>query len=226
MLRVKQIFIALFALTWATDVLIDSSVFAASKVAQAANAPEESLRLKRDQFYKRFTFGLPSLDQLEGGEITDCFAPGVRERLSLEAETIVIGKVITQQVFFSKDQRNAYTEFSLAVEQVVKNETSQSIRINDTLTTTRWGGRIQLSSDRVQEWAIRGLGMPMMGNRYLLFLEGHQDEAIFYILTGYELGPEGIKPIDKLDENVLPFSSYKGSDERDFLRIVKNEIFR
>jgi hypothetical protein len=92
------------------------------------------------------------------------------------------------------------------------------------LTTTRWGGQIQLSSGRVQKWAIRGLGMPKAGNRYLFFLEGHQDEAIFYILTGYKLSPQGIKPIDNLNEKILPFSLYKVRDEHEFIQIIKDGI--
>jgi hypothetical protein len=226
MTRKKKIIIGLFTLVFSTKILIDRSIFAAPQTAQSPNSSEESLRLKRDHFYKSFTFGLPSLDQLDGGEITDCFAPGVRERLSLEAKTIVIGKITNQHAFFSKDRRNAYTEFSFMVEQVIKAETKQPIKVDEMLTTSRWGGKILLSSGRVQDWLIRGLGMPMAGNRYLLFLEDHQDEAMFYILTGYEFGAEGIKPIDSLDAKVLSFSSYKGSDEQEFIRIIKEAIVK
>src|SRR5262245_21686920 len=66
---------------------------------EVADSNERALRLKRDKFYERFTFGLPALDLLNDGkpvdggtiEITDCFAPGVRERLAIEADTILVG---------------------------------------------------------------------------------------------------------------------------------------
>jgi hypothetical protein len=68
-----------------------SDPIAEYRAPKSRNTAEQELRSKRDQFYRRFTFGLPSLDQLNGGQITDCFAPAVRETFALESKTILIG---------------------------------------------------------------------------------------------------------------------------------------
>src|SRR5215831_16922824 len=97
-----------------------SDPIAEYRTPKSNNTAEQELRSKRDQFYRRFTFGLPSLDQLNGGQITDCFAPGVRETFSLESKTILIGKIFEAKAYFSDDRRNVYTEFLFNVESIIR----------------------------------------------------------------------------------------------------------
>lgn len=210
----------------------EQSPIASFSTTGASDPNEQSLRLKRDKFYERFTFGLPALDLLDNGkpvnegtiEITDCFAPGVRERLAIEAGTILVGATSDAKAFFSGNKKHVYTEFSFVIEQVIKDKATHPLNVNDRILIGRWGGRLRFPAGKVEQFTIKTLGMPKSGRRLVLFLERHEEEQFFYVITGYELGNGIISPLDNLDEHKLPFSAFRGSDELEFLKLIKEKV--
>lgn len=185
---------------------------------------ERTLREARDKHYERFTFGLPSLDQVGGGEHTDCYAPGVREKLALEKDTVLVGDVINAQAYFTRNKKHVYTEYTVRVNQILKKGEAILLEVGMEIVTERWGGGVQFSSGEIRRYGVRKLGMPEVGQRYLFILEGHQKEKDFYIWTAFKLSGGQISPIDKLESRLLPLAGYKGSDESKFLTKVRKAI--
>lgn len=185
---------------------------------------ERALREARDKHYERFTFGLPSLDQVGGGEHTDNYAPGVREKLALEKDTVLVGVVINAQAYFTKNKKHVYTEYIVRVNEILKKGEVIPLEVGMDIVTERWGGGVQFPSGEIRHYGVRTLGMLEVGQRYLFILEGHQKEQDFYIWTAFKLSGGQISPIDKLDSKLLPIAGYKGSDENEFLIKIRKAI--
>ena len=182
---------------------------------------ERALRELRNKHHERFTFGLPSLDQLGGGEHADCYAPGVREKLALEKDTVLVGEVMKAHTYFTKNKKHVYTEYVVRVNEVLKQRRATPAEVGMEIVAERWGGAVRFPKGEIRRYGVRTLGMPEAGQRYLFILEGHKD---FYIWTAFRLSSGQISPIDKLDSKLLPLAGYKGSDESEFLIEVRKAI--
>lgn len=186
---------------------------------------ERALREMRDKHYERFTFGLPSLDQVGGGGTTDCYAPGVREKLALEKDTVLLGGIIDAHAYLNSTKQHVYTEYRVRVEQILKSG-SDVLNPGKEIVTGRWGGGIQFPSGEVREYWVRKLGMPDVGQRYLFFLEEQKEGGDFYIWTAFRLNADSITVIDDLDSKLFPLAAYKGSNEIKFLSKVRKVLSR
>jgi predicted butyrate kinase (DUF1464 family) len=60
--------------------------------------------------------------------------------------------------------------------------------------------------------------MPAVGARYAFFLNALKED--YSILTAYELGAEGVMPLD----NSRQFQVYERENESDFLRALREAI--
>jgi hypothetical protein len=186
---------------------------------------ERALRRIRDKHYERFTFGLPSLDLVGGGGTTDCYAPGVREKLALEQDTVLVGGIIDAHVYLNSTKQHVYTEYRVRVEQVLKSG-GDALSPGKEIVTGRWGGGIQFSSGEVREYWVRKLGMPDVGQRYLFFLQGQKEGGDFYIWTAFKLNNDSITVIDQLDSKLFPLAAYEGSNEVEFFSKVRKALAR
>lgn len=63
-----------------------------------------------------------------------------------------------------------------------------------------------------------GNGMPAVGARYVLFLNVLDGD--YRILTAYELGTEGVMPLDKSRQ----FETYDGKSEAEFFIALRDAI--
>jgi hypothetical protein len=62
--------------------------------------------------------------------------------------------------------------------------------------------------------------MPAVGARYIFFLNVVDED--YSILTGYQLGTEGVVPLD----NSRQFQVYQGQNEADFLTALRDAVSR
>ena len=73
--------------------------------------------------------------------------------------------------------------------------------------------------------------MPVVGQRYVFFLERNPEQYSYSILTAYELRSGKIRPMDGKDapggqNSTWGGDAYRGTDELQFLRDVENAIAR
>jgi hypothetical protein len=137
-----------------------------------------------------------------------------------QSDAIAIGNVTGSRAFLSADKHAVYSEFPLQVEQILKDST-QSISVGASITTTRFGGIVRFPSGRKYVYQISRQAWPATGSRYILFLrKGLTGD--FDIVTGYELRNGTAQPLDGTDlPGALPFQKYAGASETDLLEAIR-----
>jgi hypothetical protein len=167
-----------------------------------------------------------------GGTETKRIAGWLRKLPALPVETsdaVVIGEVTDAQSHLSNDKTGVYTEFTVLVGEVLKNQSAAPLAPSAALTVQRDGGRVLFPSGSVHSYSFHFQGMPAAGRQYVLFLKRNEDGETFYVRTAYELRAGRVFPVDGVDlppgATELPqFASYKGADQAAFLGEVRAAI--
>lgn len=143
-----------------------------------------------------------------------------------KSNVIVIGKINEAEAHLSSDRTGVYSEFSIEIEKVFKDETS-SLKIAEIVSANRSGGAVRFASGKVQEYRFRRQAMPRADGRYLLFLR-RSEAGDLDILTGYELLNGIVRPLDGEDvkdsRSALVFSKYRGKSETQLLKDLQAAI--
>jgi hypothetical protein len=120
---------------------------------------------------------------------------------------IISGEVLDSQAHLSNDKHGIYTELTVRVDEVINNSTSAQIAQGKTITAEREGGIVQYSNGNQRLYHLAGEGMPVAGRKYVLFLKAIEQSHDYEILTGYELSPTGVVPVD-LSSQFKPYEGY------------------
>ena len=84
---------------------------------------------------------------------------------------MAVGVVKNVQTYLSEDRRGIYTEYTVAIEEVLKDESGLSLYPGTTIALDRMGGAVRLPTGRVLRDVVKGNGPPLIpGRRYVLFL--------------------------------------------------------
>lgn len=146
-----------------------------------------------------------------------------------ESDAVLIGDVTDAAAYLSTDKTSVYSEFALAVAEVLK-DAKADIPIGETITAQRSGGGVRFGSGKVLVRGLLGKPLPKKGTRYVFFLKRNDDVNDFSILTAYELRGGRVFPLDGLTPKgdvVTPFAAYqqyKGTDQGVFLAKVRDLI--
>jgi hypothetical protein len=140
---------------------------------------------------------------------------------------VIIGRIGKAEAYLSENKTGIYSEFTVKVEVILKNEVTNPLSVNTSIIVYRTGGRLRLPSGKIIVSAVSRQDMPQQNSRYLLFLShtslsGIVDED-FAILTGYELQNGKVFPLDK----VLPghqINKYTGVSENALLTELNSAL--
>jgi hypothetical protein len=196
----------------------------ADYIAPESTDPEK--RVRRQGKAKRLF--KPNLTVHENAGVTAGTASQVALLDSLAAaaaksNAVIVGQVTSAQAYLNSDKSNVYSEFTIRVDEVLKNDSYVPLTTGNSIITARNGGRIRYPSGRVTLYFIAGEGMPRIGHRYVLFLSRDEQEQDYDILTGYELRAGCVALLDELTDG-HPLIAYKGTDELAFLNEIRAAI--
>lgn len=140
---------------------------------------------------------------------------------------IVLGEVVDAQAYLSDDKTGVYSEFSVRIEEVFKNDNITPIFPGSLVITERYGGRVRFPSGRVILYGNREQGMPRLSRRYVFFLE--RSDQQYSILTAYELLSGLIYPVDGRNApggggSQWTGDAYQETDGAQFLSEVQSAI--
>jgi hypothetical protein len=107
---------------------------------------------------------------------------------------IALGEIVDAQAYLSDDKTGVYSEFSVRIEEVFKNDNLAPLFPGSLVVTERYGGRVRFRSGHVILYGNREQGFPRQGGRYVFFLERNDQE--YLILTAYELLSGRVYPLD------------------------------
>lgn len=147
-----------------------------------------------------------------------------------QSDVIVVGQVTSAQAFLSEDKTNVYSEFTILIDEILKNNSSIGLTAGNTLTAVRSGGAVRFPSGKVIQRGFGGKPFPLLNGRYVFFLNYEKEQQDYPIITAYELRGGVVFPLDGFDidgrllEPYAQYQQYKGWNEADFLSKVRESI--
>lgn len=147
-----------------------------------------------------------------------------------KSDVIAIGEVNGAQAFLTNDKTAIYSEFTIALQDILKSNSTEQLFPGSSVVVTRTGGRMRLPSGKVLIRGIDGQQMPQTGRRYLFFLRRNESTQDYSIITGYEINNQQVLPLDGISAKgasiprLAAYQQYKGTPVADFLRAVQEAI--
>ena len=149
-----------------------------------------------------------------------------------QSEAVVICTVVKAQPYLTESETAMYTEFTINVEEVLKNDGLSTLSAGSTVTADREAGAMRLHDGRVIRYETGGQGrLPRAARRYVLFLKRTHDGEDLSILTGYELRDGHVFPLDGETRTFSPDTGqftrkapFEGVDEATFLELVRAAV--
>jgi hypothetical protein len=196
---------------------------------EPSNANEKARRNARGKrFDGRVRVSEPSPDAGAKG-ILDSWMRSLPALPVGASDAIVIGDITNAQAYLSPDKNGVYTEYTVRVDEVLKQSSAAPIVTGGFVDVQREGGRVRFASGRVQSYITHYQGVPVTGQKYVLFLKYHQQADVFTILTGYEQRDGHVYPLDGVDlgqgaTEIPQFAAYKGVDEATFSKTLRSAV--
>jgi len=141
-----------------------------------------------------------------------------------QSQVIILGRVSDSQAFLSTDKTAVYSEFTVVIDEVLKNDGPEQLKSGGVVVADRSGGRVRFPSGSVTLSQTQGQGMPRAGRQYVFFLARRDQEENYSILTGYELKAGRVALLDNPGGNTHPIAEYKGVEQTTFLETLRNAI--
>ena len=140
---------------------------------------------------------------------------------------IITGEVTDARAYLSEDGTGIYSEFSIQVDEILKNDPLDPVTAGVPLFAEREGGRVRLPSGKIVTAQVVNQDMPRPGRRYAFFLmrgslTGSDSEGL-QLLTAYELREGHIFPLDMVSAK-HPINQYKGKAVEEFLTELRAVI--
>jgi hypothetical protein len=134
-----------------------------------------------------------------------------------ESEVILVGQVLDARAHRSENKRGVFSEFDVSVDEVLK---GKSFTANEpkVIVVERTGGFLRYPNGRRVLFFVQGQGMPNVGTRNVFFLKVVNQG--FQIVTVYELGPDGVLPLDLSNQ----FKRFQGEKGSVFLNTLREAI--
>ena len=147
------------------------------------------------------------------------------------SDAIVTGEITNAQAYLSPDKTGVYTEYTVRVDEVLKQYQAEAIASGGFVDAQREGGRVRFPSGRIQSYITHYQGVPVTGRRYVLFLKRNEQAGVLILLTGYEQRDGRVYPLDGVDlgqgaTEIPQFAAYKGVDEATFSRDLRTALAR
>lgn len=140
-----------------------------------------------------------------------------------QSAAIVVGSISNARAHLSSNKKKVYSEFTVKVEEVLKNDKDDSIQRGCLIDVDRVGGRVRFQNGKIGLYWVTGQGMPSVGGRYLLFLSQTDEDPSFSMLIGYELRDGSVFLLDNPGGG-HPITRYQGADEAALLRDVRTTV--
>ena len=133
-----------------------------------------------------------------------------------QSAVILLGQVLDAQAHLSEDKTNVFSEFTVRVIDVFRSDVSLP---GADIVIERLGGYVKYPDGRKLLYRVGTGQMPRIGGRYLFFLTA-SPQLDLSILTAYELGPDGVIPLDPSPQ----FEEFNGKDEAAILAALEKAI--
>lgn len=182
---------------------------------ESSDPAERSKRDKKEKKYQRYKDSI-------GPGVTVAMThyhwpPGFPALPVAQSDAVVIGEVSEAKAYVTGDKTAVYSEFTIRVSEVLKNDNQTPLSPGKSIIAERPGGRVRYPSGHISRFSIAGWGMPRMMRQYVLFLSRNGQEESYRIVTGYELRSGRVYPLDATTSSDTDFDAYINMDKASFL---------
>ncbi len=139
-----------------------------------------------------------------------------------KSQIVVIGEIEDARAYLSSDKTGVYSEFTIRVDEVLKDDSKLRVTAGSSIVADRLGGRVKYPSGHVTLSFVNNLGMPIPNQRYVLFLTRDEQQINFEILTGYQLKGDRVGLLDSPPRH--PITAYKNADVQTLLNELRAAI--
>lgn len=146
------------------------------------------------------------------------------------SDVVIAGEVLEGKAFLSEDKTSVFSEFTIKVNRILKNSTSETINAGDSISISRGGGAVRFPSGKVIRNLFDGKPMPEIGGEYVMFLKYDAEAKDYPMITGYQFKDDRVIPLDGIQidgqvvEQLASHQGYKGMNKTDFLNLVQYAI--
>lgn len=184
-----------------------------------ADRSERDRRLKRDKRFNKSPWEVHPSDPSQ--ETTSFDYAGPLPPLPVaRSRAVVVGVVTDARAYLSEDRSGVYSEFSVQVAEVLKNDGGLPLPAGAQITATRLGGRVRFRSGHVHLYRVAEHSAPGVGGKYVFFLGGTDEDDNFLLLTAYELSNGKAFPLDSGPHA----AKHAGSDESKLLGEISEAV--
>ena len=135
------------------------------------------------------------------------------------SDLVVEGTVSDSNAFLSTDKTGVYSEYTVAISDLIKSPASSTVRKHDSITAERFGGRVRFPSGQIVRYKVSGQGSPAKNSKYIFFLKKVDDDS-YLILTAYELHGNQVFALDgsrvNLGKGNWAFDKHNGQEVTNF----------
>jgi hypothetical protein len=203
---------------------VDSDIIAEG--SESSNPKEREARRAKNTRYNTGGADL-TVERSQGSEIFfEHVWPAVDFIPAAESALVVIGRVIKVQPYLASDRSRIYTEITIAVDDLLKQDQDNRVSATKTAVIDRLGGALKLKTGRIvrDEVQIDNLGDLQLGRRYVVFARAINDGNDISLIKSYELVDGKVFTNDSRPGRLL--STLAGvpstwADEAAFLKAVR-----
>lgn len=141
-----------------------------------------------------------------------------------QSDAVIMGEVVDAKAYVSGDKSTVYSEFTIRIDKVLKDDTHQPLSAGGSIIAERPGGRVRYPSGHVSRFSLTGWGMPRAMRQYVLFLTRNSEDRSYRLVTGYELRDGRISPLDRTTSSDTDFDAYINMDEATFSKKLDDAL--
>src|SRR5215213_2981048 len=184
------------------------------------NTAERDDRIRKNNRYDKQDWVVKKPHPEDGGVGLFDEIPPVPLIPDAESDLIIVGKVTNAAAYLSNDKTGIYSEFTVEIKQILKNNISKDIESGKTIITDRAGGFVRYSNGQKVLYTNSTKALPYTGGNFLFFLRNDKNSPNYEIITVFEL--KGNKVI-QLDFG-RRFDEFQNFGISAFLETVRNKI--
>ena len=139
-----------------------------------------------------------------------------------ESDLVVTGLAVGVTAHLSNDKTGIYSEYTIRVEQVLKNGLSRNLTSASTITIDRAGGAVLYPDGHRLAYFIAERKLPVVGAMYALFLRDDKRSKNLEVVTLYELKANNIVPLD----SGVSFEDVKTMTKASFMKTLQEKLVK
>jgi hypothetical protein len=139
---------------------------------------------------------------------------------SNESNLVIVGQIVSTNAYLSNDKSGVYSEFTVLIKEVFKNDATNMINKGNSISADRTGGFVRYPNGQKVFYENSTKHLPQVGSEYVLFLRTDKASPNYEILTGYELKDGELTPLN----NGRRFDEFKGMTKQTFIESVRNQV--